>query len=69
MNKSKNKSQRAKNTFKVPHFMKTDSGKSIYKIKEQIKNNEELNLLQINLDRLQKLDRTSCVDKIASNLV
>jgi len=49
--------------------MKTDSGKSIYKIKEQIKNNEELNLLQINLDRLQKLDRTSCVDKIASNLV
>lgn len=69
LNKSKGKLQRARNVFKVPNFMKSDAGKSIHKIKEQIKNDKELNLLQLNLERLHKLDRTSCVNKIASNLV
>lgn len=49
--------------------MKSDAGKSILKIKEQIKNDKELNLLQLNLERLHKLDRTSCVNNIAANLV
>lgn len=65
----KNKSQRAKSVFKVPNFMKSDTGKSIHKIKEQIKNEKELNLVQINLERLHKIDKTSCVNNIGSNLV
>lgn len=69
LNKSKSKSQRAKSVFKVPNFMKSDAGKSVHKIKEQIKNDKESNLLQLNLERLHKLDRTSCVNKIASNLL
>ncbi|NP_001128378.1 ribosomal protein S19 binding protein 1 [Acyrthosiphon pisum] len=69
LNKSKSKSQRAKSVFKVPNFMKSDAGKSVLKIKEQIKNEKELNLVQLNLERLHKLDRTSCVNNIASNLI
>jgi len=69
LNKSRSKSQRAKNVFKVPDFMKSDAGKSVHKIKEQIKNDKDLNLLQLNLERLHKLDRTSCVNKISQNLV
>jgi len=69
LNKFKSKSQRAKSVFKVPNFMKSDAGKSVLKIKEQIKNEKELNLVQLNLERLHKLDRTSCVNNIASNLV
>jgi len=69
LKKSKSKSQRAKSVFKVPNFMKSDAGKSVHQIKEQIKNDKESNLLQLNLERLHKLDRTSCVNKIASNLV
>jgi len=69
LNKSKSKSQRAKSVFKVPNFMKSDAGKSVLKIKEQIKNEKELNLVQLNLERLHKLDKTSCVNNIASNLV
>lgn len=49
--------------------MKSDAGKSVLKIKEQIKNEKELNLVQLNLERLHKLDKTSCVNNIASNLV
>jgi len=49
--------------------MKSDAGKSVLKIKEQIKNEKELNLVQLNLERLHKLDRTSCVNNIASNSV
>lgn len=49
--------------------MKSDAGKSIKKIKEQIKNEKELNLMQLNLQRLHKLDKTSSVNNIASNLV
>ncbi|XP_015370848.1 PREDICTED: active regulator of SIRT1-like [Diuraphis noxia] len=69
LNKSKSKSQRAKSVFKVPNFMKSDAGKSVLKIKEQIKNEKELNLVQLNLERLHKLDKTSCVNNIASNLI
>jgi len=69
LNKSKSKSQRAKSVFKVPNFMKSNAGNSVLKIKEQIKNEKELNLVQLNLERLHKLDRTSCVNNIASNLV
>jgi len=69
LNKSKSKSQRTKSVFKVPNFMKSDAGKSVLKIKEQIKNEKELNLVQLNLERLHKLDKTSCVNNIASNLV
>lgn len=69
MSNFKNKSKRAKNVFKVPNCMKSDAGKSIQKIKEQIIKNEELNLVQINLERLHKLDKTSCVNNIGSNLV
>lgn len=69
INKSKSKSQRAKSVFKVPNFMKSEGGKSVQKIKEQIKNEKELNLLQLNLQRLHKLDKTSVVNNIASNLV
>jgi len=69
LKKPKSKLQRTKNVFKVPNFMKSDAGKSVHKIKEQIKNDKESNLLQLNLERLHKLDRTSCVNKIASNLV
>lgn len=69
-NKSfKSKTQRTKTVFKVPNFIKSDAGKSIQKIKEQIKNENELNLVQLNLERLHKLDKTSCVNKIASNLI
>lgn len=69
-NKSfKSKSNRTKSVFKVQHFMKSDAGKSIQKIKEQIKNEKELNLVQLNLERLHKLDKTSCVNNITSNLV
>lgn len=49
--------------------MKSDAGKSVQKIKEQIKQANELNLVQLNLERLHKLDKTSCVNNIASNLV
>lgn len=69
LNKTKNKSQRAKSVFKVPNFIKSDAGKSVEKIKEQIRNEKELNLVQLNLERLHKLDKTSCVNNIASNLV
>ncbi|CAH1725201.1 unnamed protein product [Aphis gossypii] len=69
INKSKSKSQRTKSVFKVPNFMKSDAGKSVLKIKEQIKNEKELNLVQLNLERLHKLDKTSCVNNIASNLI
>lgn len=69
-NKSfKSKSHRTKSVFKVPHFTKSDAGKSIQKIKEQIKNEKEFNLVKLNLERLHKLDKTSCVNKITSNLV
>lgn len=67
--KFKSKSQRTKSVFKVPNFKKSDTEKSIKKIKEQIKNEKELNLMQLNLERLHKLDKTSCVNNIASNLV
>ncbi|XP_025207977.1 active regulator of SIRT1-like [Melanaphis sacchari] len=69
LNKSKSKSQRNKSVFKVPNFIKSDAGKSVLKIKEQIKNEKELNLVQLNLERLHKLDKTSCVNNIASNLI
>lgn len=68
-NTSKNKSRRTKSVFKVPNFKKSDAGKSIQKIKEQLKNEKELNLVQLNLDRLHKFDKISCVNNIASNLV
>lgn len=67
--KSKSKSQRVKSAFKVPNSLKSDAGKSVKKIKEQIRNEKELNLVQLNLERLHKLDKTSCVNSIASNLV
>lgn len=69
INKFKSKSQRAKSVFKVPNFMKSDAGRSVQKVKEQIKNEKELNLLQLNLQRLHKLDKTSVVNNIATNLV
>lgn len=69
LNKAKNNSRRARSVFKVPNFIKSDAGKSIEKIKEQIRNEKELNLVQLNLERLHKLDKTSCVNNIASNLV
>jgi len=55
--------------FKVPNYMKSETGKSVQKIKEQIKNEKELNLVQLNLERLHKLDKTSCVNNIGSILV
>lgn len=55
--------------FKVPNYMKSEAGKSVQKIKEQIKNEKELNLVQLNLDRLHKLNKTSCVNNIGSKLV
>lgn len=55
--------------FKVPNFMKSDANKSVQKIKEQIKNEKELNLVQLNLERLHKLDKTSYVNNIASTIV
>ncbi|VVC32308.1 Hypothetical protein CINCED_3A010539 [Cinara cedri] len=69
LKKSKGKSQHAKNIFKVQNYSKTDAGKSVQKLKDQIKNEKDLNLVKINLDRLHKLDRTSCVNNIGSNLV
>lgn len=55
--------------FKVPSFIKSDASKSVQKIKEQIKNEKELNLVQLNLERLHKLDKTSYVNSIGSTLV
>jgi hypothetical protein len=49
--------------------MKSDANKSVQKIKEQIKNDKELNLVQINLERLHKLNKTSYVNNIASTIV
>ncbi|XP_025407365.1 uncharacterized protein LOC112681316 [Sipha flava] len=67
--KKKSKTQQAKSVFKVPIFMKSDANKSVQKIKEQIKNDKELNLVQINLERLHKLNKTSYVNNIASTII
>jgi len=65
----KSKSKLAKSVFKVPNFVKSDAGKSILRLKEQIKNEKEINLVKLNLERLHKLDQTSCLNNIASNLI
>ncbi|XP_050545851.1 active regulator of SIRT1 isoform X2 [Daktulosphaira vitifoliae] len=69
ISKSKRKIQRAKNIFKVPEVIKSNANKSIKEIQEKIRNEKELNLVQINLERLNKLDRTSCINSTASKLI
>ncbi|XP_050421483.1 active regulator of SIRT1-like [Adelges cooleyi] len=64
----KKKFQHSKSVFKV-QLLKSDANKSIKKIQEQIRNEKDLNLVHLNLERLKKLDRTSCVNNTTYKLI